>query len=296
MEKKVYTMPERCRNVLEGHRLLFGFFFRDGGALLRAVASAWDNPVTVAAPAGVAAAPATWLTFKRETVDGYNQRYEKIKARLRELVHNRGHFGPSYLVPLFAVRIATVVAAAFFGFWATFFTSALQFVVAPYSFFAAVAAWWGMVPFYAMHFAAFAVLQTGTHLLGTRFPIVAHYTRIPISLGFIGVWIAADQLICLALSFWTPIGKPVRVSPKRVFQSVGYGFLNCKTYWLILLLCLRGTQVDLLALVLYACSRLRAWRVVSGLRAHSAEVSPASHVSERDVLSLPSHRAPARAV
>ena len=45
----------------------------------------------------------------------------------------------------------------------------------------------------------------------------------------------------------------MRVSPKRFFQSVGYGFLNCKTYWLILLLCLRGMQVDLLALVLYAC-------------------------------------------
>ena len=44
MEKKVYTMPERCRNVLEGHRLLFGFFFRDGGALLRAVASAGTIP------------------------------------------------------------------------------------------------------------------------------------------------------------------------------------------------------------------------------------------------------------
>ena len=252
MEKKTYSLLERCSNVLEGHRLLFGFFFRDGIALFKEVGAAFDNPITVDAPKGVAAAPSTWLTFKRATIDGYNQRYEKTKLRLREIVHTRGHFGPHYLVPLFAVRIATVIAAAFFGFWATFFTSVFQFVVAPYSFYAALAAWWGMVPFYVMHFATFAALQTGTWLLGRQFPVVAHYTRIPVSLTVVGVWFAVDQLTCLVLSFWTPIGKPVRVTPKRFLQSVSYGFLNAKTYWLVLLLCLRGFQIDVLALVLYA--------------------------------------------
>jgi hypothetical protein len=252
MQKTAYTFPERCRNVLEGHRVLFRFFFRDGAALFGEVATAWDRPTTVDAPKGVVAAPSTWLTFDRATIDGYNQRYETAKLRLRELVRNRGDFGPNYLVPLFAVRIATVIAAAFFGFWATLCTSVLQFVAAPYSFYAAVAAWWGMVPFYVMHFLTFAGLQTGTWLLGRRFPIVAHYTRIPVSLALIGVWFAVDQLTCLVLSFWSPVGKPVRVSPKRFLQSVAYGFLNAKTYWLVLLLCLRGFQVDLLALALYA--------------------------------------------
>jgi hypothetical protein len=252
MEKKAYTVSERCRNVLEGHRALFQFFFRDGASLLGDVAAAFDNPLTVDAPPGVAAAPSTWLIFKRSTIDGYNQRYEQTKLRLRELVHNRGHFGPTYLVPLFAVRIGTVIAAAFFGFWATFFTSLFQFVVAPYSFYAAVAAWWGMVPFYVMHFITFAALQTGTWLLGRRVPFVAHYTRISVSLTVIAAWLVVDQAVCLLLSFWTPIGKPVRVPPKRFFQSVAYGFLNAKTYWLILLLCLRGFQIDVLALVLYA--------------------------------------------
>ena len=241
-------MRQQLRNTVEGHGLLFRFMFRDGRALIAEVATAWDNPVTVQSPAGVV----TRLSVRRSVIDGYNQRYENAKLQLRKLVRTRGLFGPYYLAPIFAVRILTVIAAAFFGFWATFATSLLQFVVAPYSFFAAVAAWLGILPFYVIHFVYFAVIQAGTWLVYSHYPIAAHYLRIPITLTFIGIWFAVDQLSCFVLLFWTPAGPPVPVPPKQVLKSIAYGFLNAKTYWLILLLCLRGFRVDLLALGIYA--------------------------------------------
>jgi hypothetical protein len=222
--------------------------FRDGRAILSHSASMWDNAVTRQTAAGVT----RQMSIDRSFVDGYNQRYEETKLRLRALVRPRGNFAPYYLVPLFVVRILTVIAAAIAGFWTMLAISVLQFVVAPYSFFAAVAAWLGILPYYFIHWAFFAVIQTGTHVLYSHSPVAARYLQLPITMRFIGGWFIVDQLSCLLLCFWHPVGKPARVAPKRILQSVAYGFLNAKTYWLILLLCLRGFRIDLLAIVIVA--------------------------------------------
>jgi sterol desaturase/sphingolipid hydroxylase (fatty acid hydroxylase superfamily) len=127
----------------------------------------------------------------------------------------------------------------------------LQFVVAPYSFFAAFAAWLGVVPFYVIHFASFVALQLATGLVFSAYPILGSYLKVPITPLLIVGCIVVDQLICLTLCVWTPIGRPVRYSVRRTLQSVGYGFINSKTYWLVLLLSLQGFQVDLLALTIH---------------------------------------------
>ena len=253
-------VKHRILSIIESHRLLFAFLFRDGWNLLREVASAWDNPKKIEATAGTADTPITQYFIKRDVVDRYNERYDQLKLQLRGLVHNRGHFGRAYLVPLFVIRVCTVIAAAMFGFLTTFLVSALQFIVAPYSFFAAFAAWVGMLPVYVVHFAFFAVLQTVTWSIYSHYPVVAKYLRVPITPMLIVGWVVVDQLICTVLCFWTPIGRPVHRSPKRLLQSIGYGFLNCKTYWLVLLLALRGFHIDVLALSIYAVipSRLKA--------------------------------------
>jgi hypothetical protein len=246
------SMKPRISNIIEGHRLLFGFLFRDGRSLLGEVAAAWDKPRMVDAPGHTAGTRGMAYAVRREVVDGYNQRYEELKLRLRTLVRTRGHFGRAYLVPLFTIRLLTVIATALFGFLGAFLVSATQFLVAPYSFFAAFAAWLGMVPYYVIHFSVFAVLQLGTWVVYSRFPVVASYMRVPITPALIIGWIVVDQLICVLFCFWTPIGKPIRQTPKRLMQSIGYGFLNSKTYWLVLLIALRGFHIDILALVIAA--------------------------------------------
>lgn len=261
----MHKLKQRIMSVIEGHRLLFGFLFRDGWSLFSEVARSWDNLETIEATAGTVRSHSKQYVVKRDVIDGYNQRYDQLKVHLRRLVHYRGHFGRGYLVPLFAIRICTVIAAAMFGFLPMFLVSLLQFVVAPYSFFAAFAAWLGIWPFYVIHFAFFAVLQLATRGVYTQYPGIAHYLRVPITPLLIVGWIAIDQLICLLLCFWTPIGAPVHRSPKRILQSVGYGFLNCKTYWLVLLLALQGFHIDVLALAIFAVIPNRVKRKVAGV-------------------------------
>jgi hypothetical protein len=236
-------------NLIKSQRLMFEFLIRDGWALFRAVASAYDSPRKIQTAQGTVA---TQLVFSRELVDGYNRRYEDLKNQLHRLVPTRGLFGSSFIVPLFLIRIACVISAATTSFAVTFAISLLQFVVAPYSFFAAFAAWLGVVPFYIIHFITFAVLQFGTSLVFAQYPVLGDYLLLPITPVLIAAWIVVDQLSCLVLFFWTPVGPPARVPLGRALQSVGYGFINCKTYWLVLLLSLRGMPIDLLALGIHA--------------------------------------------
>jgi len=238
--------------LLEGHLLLFGFLLSEGWSLLTEVAWAWDHPESVAASAGVVGLVFRRYLVKRDVIDRYNQRYEELKQHLRTLVPKRSLVRSGFIAPLFAIRLACVIAAATSGFLAMFLISLLQFVVAPYSFFAAFAAWLGVLPFYVIHFALFAVLQLATGTVFSHYPVLGSYLRVPITPAFIVGWIVVDQLICLILCFRTPIGRPVRRSVKRVLQSVGYGFMNSKTYWLVLLLSLQGFQLDLLALAIAA--------------------------------------------
>ena len=153
----------------------------------------------------MAGAPVTQFVFNRDVVDGYNQRYDELKDQLRTLVHNRGRFESAYLVPLFAIRLCTVIAAATSGFFTTCLVSLLQFVVAPYSFFAAFAAWLGVVPFYVIHFASFAGLQLATGTVYSTYPVLGSYLTVPITPPLIVGWVVVDQLICLTLCVWTQL-------------------------------------------------------------------------------------------
>jgi len=68
-----------------------------------------------------------------------------------------------------------------------------------------------------------------------------------ISPMFVLAFLAFDQLLCAVCLFWTPGGRTQRLPLRRVLESVVYGFLNCKTYWLFLLPLCFGLRVPLIA-------------------------------------------------
>jgi hypothetical protein len=179
-------------------------------------------------------------------------------------------------VLFWAVRFATIAAAFSGSFWLTFAISLLQFVVLPYSLFAAVA--YGLETVFALYSGHIVVFPALTWLLRRILPTVLHPTLV-ITPRFMIAFFVLDQLSCAACLFRTPKGKTAAMPIRRVMASVLYGFLNCKTYWLVLLpLCL-GLEVPLAAWAVDAAlglsnkvnSRLRRYYQVLFYHMHRIE-------------------------
>jgi hypothetical protein len=98
----------------------------------------------------------------------------------------------------------------------------------------------------------FAAVQAGTGLILSQSALLETDAYVPIDGAFIVWWLVIDQSVCLLFCYWTPQGRPVRYRPTRLLQSVGYGFINSKSYWLILLLACQGFRINLLAWVVLA--------------------------------------------
>lgn len=248
--------------VLQGYRRLFAFFFGDGWNLLRVVADTWDRPQERVTSSGQ---PIIEYRVPREVVDRYNVHYEELKARLRSLGTDRGLCGGAFILPMAVVRGCCAGIAAVFGWIPMLVFSLLQFVVAPYSLFAAVAAWFHVLPLFAVHFVFFAAIQAGTGLILSQFPLLQTHAYLPIDGKFIVWWFVIDQALCALFCVWTPYGRPVRYPPKRLLQSVGYGFINSKSYWLVLLLACQGFRIDLLAWTIMALLPVRIVAWTSGM-------------------------------
>jgi sterol desaturase/sphingolipid hydroxylase (fatty acid hydroxylase superfamily) len=222
------------------------FFFREGWKLLREVAHAWDHPRT-------SEGTKTYV-FDRALIDDYNGKYNDLRVELKKTVKSRGPFVQAVLIPFALLRIAMLAAAVLKGFALVLALSLLQFVIAPFSIFASIAAWINSIPLYfVVHFTSFALLQLLTSFFFRHVPVAAHYLRFPLTPTFIIGLFLLDQLACSIFCFlWTPIGRPTRFPFRQSMTSVVFGLFNVKLTWLIVLFCLRGTQVDLLALILRA--------------------------------------------
>lgn len=83
---------------------------------------------------------------------------------------------------------------------------------------------------------------------------------------FIVVFVVVDQLLCLACTVWTPgHGATAPMSARRLATSVTFGFLNCKTFVLMLLLHARGLEINVAVWVVDGAPQLpRPQRVVFG--------------------------------
>jgi sterol desaturase/sphingolipid hydroxylase (fatty acid hydroxylase superfamily) len=247
------------KKIISGHVLLFRFYLHEGMPLLREMAKTFNR---------LDAKNGRYL-FSRKIADRYNARYEELRWQLKSLHGGGSRFVPTLLVPVFAIRILCVLAAAFSSIAGVFGGLLLQLIVAPYSLFAGVAAWGLVVPAYVVHYLQFGILQIATSILFFCFPSLSPYCHVVVGWPLILLCFLVDQVQCLCFClFWTPIGKPIEYPVRRIVQSMWYGFLNCKTYWLVLLLCLRGTELDLLAIVAFALTpvKLRSYVVTFAKR------------------------------
>lgn len=185
------------------------------------------------------------LSVPRDYVDGYEQGLHKLKREIDELQRYCPAIQHETKQVMFWLVRAMVVAAAWAGsFRMAFLTSLLQFVVMPYSCFVAIS--YGLETIFVLYSGHIVVFPALTWLLRCALP-ASWNVGLVISPKFVGAFLAVDQLLCALCLFWTPGGRTQSLPWRRILESVVYGFLNCKTYWLVLLPLCFDLQIPLLA-------------------------------------------------
>uniref|UniRef100_A0A0G4H8F7 Fatty acid hydroxylase domain-containing protein n=1 Tax=Chromera velia CCMP2878 TaxID=1169474 RepID=A0A0G4H8F7_9ALVE len=186
-------------------------------------------------------------TLRRQNKRGEGREENKVVGQRPEKQNFKGK-----MFAFFTIRLLSIAASVWGSLWQSFFISMLQFVFLPYSLFAAVI--YGLetgAVLFAAYAVVFPLLTVGTDvILKLCIPgWTSELVSIPLSWYLILGFLLLDQFQCFVSLFWTfkAGGKPRRVSVRRTLESVGYGFLNCKTYFLVLLPLLCGrVRVNLL--------------------------------------------------
>ena len=197
------------------------------------------------------------------------------------------------MVTFFVLRMCCVISSIFFSPQATLWIAALQFLVLPYSFFVAIVEFFVLFPALflghyivhvpLMHACEVFLSHTSDYVIHADHQSMVGYggnqtlvgqtslntstlnyywmlaltSRVVIDETFILAFLVIDQLLCAWCTFHrTPLGASKQLGWKRALQSFTFGFLNCKTYFLILLFNLRGLQIALLPWVIDAITHL----------------------------------------
>lgn len=149
----------------------------------------------------------------------------------------------------FILRIICCVFAFFNYFYLTILISTLQFLLLPYSLIVSLSKLieisYNIFLGYFIYFPFSYFLMTTSELIKTnKISLIFNYSW-KINNEFILFFFLIDFLICCVFTFFTPRGKTKQFPLSRITQSIIFGFLNTKTYYLILLFLLRGAKIPI---------------------------------------------------
>ena len=183
----------------------------------------------------------------------YNADFEDMKSKMRRL-----HSGENELFDykitlflLFCIRAMCIISAWYGNVMATVLLSSIQFVVAPYSLFVSAALAVALAPpIYASHYIAFNLLQSSAALVSYFVPPsiisflanVTPYLYLTIGPAFIISFFVLDQGMCFYCHYFTPSKS---FTTKETLVHVVWGFLNTKTYTLVILLHMMNSGVSI---------------------------------------------------
>lgn len=190
------------------------------------------------------------LVVDKEFVDGYNRDIDDMKEYVKRLwgASPQVDFRTKQIL-FWLVRFASV-AAAFAAaedsdtdVRRVLLVSMLQFVVLPYSL--SVALGYGLETVFVLYTGPTIVWKVLTALSDAFVPEQYNFA-VTITPAFLVAFLVADQLLCAITVFRNPAGEVEQMPARRIWQSVWYGFLNCKTYYLVLLPTVYGTKIAVL--------------------------------------------------
>jgi hypothetical protein len=248
--------------------LLFAFFFEHARSTFRQLPAWLRNPPRLDALVSAQAAERhrkkggdgepLVLTVPNEPRCRYEVSLSTLKAQLRTF-HKQGgggiNIGGGYkttMCVLFLVRLATCYAAwSGAGPLRTLGVSLLQFLFAPYSFFVSFSLLLALGPPHFLSHYAFA------YAIGAALPLTTLTARADNLLSFQldGTFALLFFVVDFLLCCWCHFDRHTRRDPwRKTLTHVCFGFLNCKTYYVVLfgvLLC-SNFRLRLLPLLLDA--------------------------------------------
>eukprot|EP00736_Rhodelphis_marinus_P003877 Rmarinus@m.4915 len=199
------------------------------------------------------------LSVSNKIATSYNTSFEEMKERLR-LLHPSSHnclgaidWYCFQLAALFVVRLACIYTAWHGSVQGTFLLSVLQFAIAPYSLFVALSLTIALAPpIYLAHYLSCALVHVMTYAAATVLspmflisPEDGYATLIFESTlpgWFIVLFFLSDQLLCLYCHYLTP---SVPFTPRKTLTHIFWGFLNTKTYYLVVFLHIWRAQIPI---------------------------------------------------
>jgi len=197
------------------------------------------------------------ISVKRDSraLAEYEQEYRKIEREIRS-IHGKQRV-PSFGARALAftlVRIACVAAAFSGSMQWTILLSLLQFVFLPYSL--PVSIIYGVQSIITLHTGSLIVYTVVEYLLSLALPSsVIEMVSIPIDATFMTIFILIDQALCAACLLFelTSSGKPKKLPFDRLVKSILWGFINSKTYYLVLLPLCSNVRLNVVLLALDFC-------------------------------------------
>jgi len=188
------------------------------------------------------------LKVKKEFADRSNKSINDAKIAFRKLHADEKEMFEykTQLYMLIAVRFACIVSAYHANVKLTMLLSCLQFVVAPYSLFVSGTLALALIPpIYASHYISF---------LSLRFILDQLFTALGLDLGWLHMFsltidkstvlgfIIIDQLLCIYCHYCLPSKE---MSFKETLTHAVWGFVNTKTYHIVLLLHMQSISLEI---------------------------------------------------
>lgn len=184
------------------------------------------------------------LSLDNTAAKKYNREFDNIKTEMRRL-----HGGDTELISykgtlliLFSLRLVCIVSAWQGNLPLTLLLASIQFLVVPYSLFVSLCLAVALIPpIYLSHYIIFSIFQVVTYLITLVCPTTAlqllsgltQYFYLPIGPAFVLGFFIVDQVLCIYCHTCTPSKQfPLCETLTHAF----WGFLNTKTYTLVVLL------------------------------------------------------------
>jgi hypothetical protein len=183
--------------------------------------------------------------------ENYNNEYQEMKKNIIEKNKDDQTKFTNKMINFFFLRIICCVTAFYNYFYLTIFISNFQFLILPYSFSVSLISFYEMASsiflgsylYYPIAFYLKDLFVSWTSL-SEHYLNLINYT-IELDDKFILYFFIVDFLVCLIFTYYSPKGKTKRMPISRILQSILYGFINTKSYFLILFFLSRGVKISI---------------------------------------------------